>query len=475
MNSQNKNRGNKLVASIGNQVLSLFEELQLANQWQRPSILLASYRSKLVLLDAQLQLERKLRKIKQSVYRFEVNKENYDVPLFLSQYPERRETVFFISGLNNGGGSSDSNAYRALNIRRELFVDHQIRAVFWLNPVEADVLPLQALDFWSFRHRMIELPDKPTSSRIKAMLHSLNWPEWIASNISREIPNGISLREELLKEIPESKNAPAFRAELIHMLAALHWANREYNQAKKLLGSGLEITKKYSLTQLEARYYAALGLVNQGLGFPEQAISAFKASLNIDPTDATTWGDLGITYQEAQLPSEALAATIKSIELDPKKASAWKNLGNLFYASDQLKDAIHAYKISLDLDANDAKLWARLGDIYIKLNRPADALISLKKAKQRDINNPETYLKLGLVYRDLGLLNHAVRALYKTTRLDHQNSVPWKILGEIYRNDNRLLLARKAIKTARSLDPHDQTLEFALAACYIKKKKIRAS
>ena len=134
---------------------TLFEELQLATRWHRPSILLAAYRSKLVLIDAQVSLQKKLRKIKQKVYQLQVTKENYDIPLFLSQYPDRDKTIFFVSGLRHGGGLMGLNAYRALNIRRELLVDHHIRVIFWLDEAEADAIPANALDFWSFRHRMV--------------------------------------------------------------------------------------------------------------------------------------------------------------------------------------------------------------------------------------------------------------------------------------------------------------------------------
>ena len=457
--------------SVKDQITTLFEELQLAKNWQRPSILLAAYHSKLVLLDAQTQLEKKLHKLKQSIYRLEVTKDNYDIPLFLSQYPNREQTIFYISGLQNGGGTMDLNAYRALNMRRELLVDYQIRAVFWLTEDEADGLPKHALDFWSFRHRMVELNVQPSPKRIVALIKALNWPEWVAVKLSKEIPNGISLREELLKEIPDGDQAPAIRAELIHMLAGLHWANKDYNEAKRLLEFGLLITKKNLLYQLESRYYASIGLVSQSMGLPQEAIEGYQTSLKLDPTDALAWGNLGQTYLTQKLYSESLEATKKSIELDPKAAVPWEILGDLLLSSSKFDNAIQAYQNSLAIDSKDALLWVKLGDTFIKLNRPSDALIPYKKAKQLNIKDAETWIRLGTVYRDIGLLNYAVRALYKASRLEPLNATPWKILGNLYRDNNRIKTARKAYKTAQALDSQDKMVISALESCYTRKKK----
>ncbi len=465
------NPKNNHIDPIEDDITTLFEELQLASRWQRPSILLAAYRSKLVFIDAQICLEKKLRKLKQTVFHLDVNQENYDIPMFLSQYPERDRTIFFVSGLHNGGGPTDNNAYRALNIRRELLVDHQIRAVFWLNEEEADALPSKALDFWSFRHRMVELTEEPTPKRVFSLVKSLNWPYWNAAQLSKELPNAVTLREDLLNEIPDWKEAPNLRAELIHMLAALHWARQEYTESKKLLELGLGITQNNSLSQLQARYYVAIGMVAHSMGFFERAVDAYQTSLKLDPTSADAWDNLGLAYRMLQRSPEALSATNKSIESNPKLANPWKNLGILYQDSLRIDEAILAYKQSLQLDSQDAHIWTRLGDLYTTLQRPADALTPYKKAKDLNTKNPQNWLNLGLVYRELGLINNAIRAYYKAARLGPTSAIPWKNLGDIYRSNKRLKYARKAYKTASSLDPKDKDITYSLDACYTRKQK----
>ena len=462
---------NKASNPMEEDISSLFEELRLANQWHRPSILLVAYHSKLALLDAQNQLRKKLLKIKQSIFPIAVTEKNYDIPLFASNFPKRDRTVFFVTGLQNGAGPTSQNAYRALNIRRELLVDYQIRIVFWLSEEEADVLPMKALDFWSFRHRMIEVNDQPSLPRIKTLIKSLDWPDWKEKNLSEEIPEGINLRQELLGEIPDLQVTAEIRAEIIHMLAGLFWAKKEFSKAEQLLKSGLAIIQKYSLHNLDARYFTATGLVALSMGNPTQAIEASQSSIKIDPSCASAWKNLGKAYQILGLFTESIAATKQSTVLDPKDASQWQNLGDMYLRLSQYDEAIEAYQNSLAIDAKDAILWTKLGDIFRKLNRPVDALNPYRKAKNINPNDIDICFQLGLILRDIGLFNNAIRVLYKTSRLNPLFSEPWKILGEIYLNQNRKKYARKAYKTAMHIDPQDKALVIALDSCYVHKNK----
>jgi hypothetical protein len=106
---------------------------------------------------AQDLLKGSLNTLNQKVINFAVSTQNYDVPLNLAHHPERNKAVFYVSGINRGGGGDKSNAFRAMNIRRELFVDYPTRVVFWLTKAEAKSLPRLAPDFWAFRHGVVEI------------------------------------------------------------------------------------------------------------------------------------------------------------------------------------------------------------------------------------------------------------------------------------------------------------------------------
>jgi hypothetical protein len=134
----------------------LFEELSFAIQWQRPSILLAVYQSETVRAAAENALQERLGGIGQKLVQFKVGEKRYDIPRLLSRRPELACSVFSVTRLSRGGGREGANAYRALNMRREYFVDHGIRVVVWLSQSEVVDLSRHAPDFWAFRHRVVE-------------------------------------------------------------------------------------------------------------------------------------------------------------------------------------------------------------------------------------------------------------------------------------------------------------------------------
>jgi tetratricopeptide (TPR) repeat protein len=473
MNPKTRNSKNKPNDPFEEVLNTLFDELKMAARWHRPSILLVSYSSKLPLWDAQISLKKKLQKIKQTVYFLDVNEKTFDIPLILTRIPNQQKMIFFVSGLSNGGGPLSSNAYRALNIRRELLVENGIRTVFWLNEAEADALPNQALDFWAFRHRKVELPTHPTPERIATLVNNLDWPYWNQQELLKEIPSGLTLREELLKTLPDWEQTPSIKAELTHTIAGLYWAKGENQAALKLLQNGLGIAQKQlSVPLVQSRFWIGIGLVRKNMGDLGQAVEAFQKALKLDPGSSEAWSNLGTTYFDQQRPTEALSAAQKSIELNPEMTAAWNNLGDLHHRSGQYDQAIQAYKKSLSINKKDAQTWVKLGDAYLSLGMPAEAVQPFKKAKQLDIKDPASWLGLGMAYRDLGLLNNAIRALYKAGRLNPISATPWKTLGDIYRYNNRLIYARKAYKTARALDPQDQIITYSLEACYLRKRKL---
>ena len=167
----------------------LLDELDMAIRWRHPSILLAVYRSEFIRRDVEKEIRKHLIHSGHKTIPYLIDKDNFDVPLDLSRHPERSKSVFLVSGIKRGGGRGGNNAYRALNIRRELLIDYSIRSIFWLTMSEAAALPRKAPDFWAFRHRVVEFTDQPSSGkRIQALeeargktgLHSKDPRTWNA-------------------------------------------------------------------------------------------------------------------------------------------------------------------------------------------------------------------------------------------------------------------------------------------------------
>jgi hypothetical protein len=133
-------------------IARLAQEIKQSIGWNRPSILIVVCSSAKARKETQDKLANFVQSLGQTVTEYPVAPATYDIPLVLSQHPGRSKTVFFVTRLNRGGGTGNRNAFRALNMRRELLVDYPTRVVFWLTRPEAKSLALLAPDFWAFRH-----------------------------------------------------------------------------------------------------------------------------------------------------------------------------------------------------------------------------------------------------------------------------------------------------------------------------------
>ncbi len=151
-------------------ILSLMDEIKLAFQWARPSILVAVHHDGSAGQEkARVQLRKEIEAVGKKVRDIEADRENPNLIQSILKSAEQKNTVFFVSGIGGKGKSEKEDIYRALNFHREMLVDNRIVLVLWLASTEAAEIPLLAPDFWAFRHRVVEFapdrgPGKKTSS-----------------------------------------------------------------------------------------------------------------------------------------------------------------------------------------------------------------------------------------------------------------------------------------------------------------------
>ena len=361
----------------------LFEELELAVQFDRPSILLAVYRSEFVREDAEALLTEQLRGIGQAVVEYRVaNEESADIPLHLVQdytEEERAHNVFFVSGLRHGGGRNEALAYYALNIRREYLVDYRIRAVFWLTEGEAQALPRLAPDFWAFRHRSIDLIDAPAPERIPKQARNLAWRDWKSRTLREDTDTKIQLREDLLAELPEGDSTRAARFDLLYTLGSLCSAKGDHEKAVAAYHQAIDLDPKL------APPHHGLGNAYRNLKRYDEAIAAYQQAIKVDPQYAYAYTSLGNAYRDLKRYDEAIAAYQQAITLDPNHAYRHNMLGLVYRLQARYDDAIEAYRQAIALDPSDGNAYVALASIYRHLG---DSKRSAEYAAQAEARIP---------------------------------------------------------------------------------------
>ncbi len=109
------------------------------------------------------------------------------------------------------------------------------------------------------------------------------------------------------------------------------------------------------------------------------------APAEIEPESAAGWNELGNSYAWKQMYDEAISAYKRAIDLEPKYGSSYCNLGILYQQLGKHQIAVQLYKMSLELLADPqerAMSWYRLGDAYRRLKDHAHATEAYKKAEE---------------------------------------------------------------------------------------------
>jgi Flp pilus assembly protein TadD len=362
------------------------EELSLAKKWNRPSLLLATYRSEYVREYAEAVLEDLIVASNEKVARFVVEKGRFDIPAELRNSPYRRERIFFVSGLKRGGGKSGRNAYRALNLRREILVDEKIRAVFWLTAAEAHGLPRFAPDFWAFRHRVIELDDFYFQSfrNQSQMVNHLVWHDNVAQSANLEKFEPLLKEPEQLVERMKKTGSESINIKHLYLFAYMLWKVGSDQEALSLLDRGAQIAAKGSNTLLESKFTSATGIIYfQGHNY-KQAIAALKKAAAKNPDDYIIWNNLGLCLYFDGRVEGAIYAIRKAIDLNPKNAGNWHTLGIVYFDLGHLDEARLAYKRSLKYDPKNPVAWFSLGTVFIEVENRKQAFHAFRKANKID-------------------------------------------------------------------------------------------
>lgn len=226
---------------VAERIDQLAQELQMAARFDRPAILLAVFRSEWVRQEAEELLAIRLREIGQQVESVFVNPQNADLPSYLREHANSQGTVFFVSGLQFGGGQDGRNAYRALNYRREYFIDYRLRVVFWLTEQEEREVARSAPDFWAFRHRVLVFLDPPQPEQITTLASSLALQDWSDDTWDPDMTARIEWRKKLLTELPDTEEMAATRSDLLYDLSQLYINQGSYKEAENLSRQALAI------------------------------------------------------------------------------------------------------------------------------------------------------------------------------------------------------------------------------------------
>jgi len=144
-----------------------------------------------------------------------------------------------------------------------------------------------------------------------------------------------------------------------------------------------------------------------------KAIEYLKEIVAIDSADFIAWAKLGILYRERNLFEEAIAAFRKSLELKAEYTPAWINVGMIKLSQKQFESAIQIYQHAVTLEPKSARIYQLLGEAYLQNKQGSLGAEVLNKALELDPKGmAECHLQLAHLYQ-LAKANQLATKEYK--------------------------------------------------------------
>jgi len=416
-----------LINSFDERIEIIWEDLKLAIQWNRPSLLLVVYNSEYVRADAETVLKNFLIEQGQRVVHIQMD-ETPDTSFIslLRKFQTAEGHIFFI----NGSSPEQRNILAKLGNHKDILTRKKIRIVIWLTANGLVDLARNAPEIWDCRQHVIEFPDVPNSEHTLQDAVESAW-QGAGENIGlfEDTEEKISRHESVLTGLPQKAETTSTRAKLLLTLGILNWRNGNFEKADELLQDAIEAAIQLEDNCFEAECFNAIALVKFAQGKNDEAIEAYKQAIETAPDQVFVWNNLGNLCLKIMRNDEAMLAFQKTLNHNPKDSIAWNGLGTVYYRIGYIEDSIMAYQKAIEYAPALAYPWAGLGDSYASTGRDLDAITAYQKAIELNKDFIIPWLRLAGIYCRQGRNRDAIKTYQRVLAVNPNNHQIWNELG----------------------------------------------
>jgi tetratricopeptide (TPR) repeat protein len=233
--------------------------------------------------------------------------------------------------------------------------------------------------------------------------------------------------------------------------------------------------------------YYDLGLLHERSGQLDEAISAYRLSIDRNPGNVNahrrlaeifTWRgsfmeaadqyrelirirednplyhlNLGRVYDRMKKPENAVQEYVTAVRLDPNNVEGHRELAKIFLRTAQPAKSEHHYREVLRLQSEDEAAHNALITLYVKQKRYDDLTTFVKGWLDKAPDDPQRHYRLGIVYEFKKDYNLAVDQYRKSLELQPDNARMLLALGRTYMKSGRLSESREMLMAAKKADP----------------------
>jgi tetratricopeptide (TPR) repeat protein len=162
-----------------------------------------------------------------------------------------------------------------------------------------------------------------------------------------------------------------------------------------------------ALDPASAHAHSNLGNVQQALGDHAGAVESYQAALRLEPGHPQAHYNLGTALAALDRPEDAIAAYRAALRVRPDYAEALNNLAGLLQGLDRVDEAIEAYQSALAVTPDAPHLLVNLGTALRQAGRLDAAITHYERALARAPNDAEAHYNLANALLEKGQATRA--------------------------------------------------------------------
>ncbi len=265
--------------------------------------------------------------------------------------------------------------------------------------------------------------------------------------------------EQVLDE--EADNADA-----LFLLATVRLGHKEFENAAELL-------KRLTLAHpMFAEAWSGYGSALTGLGFTEEAMSAFHRALELNPALSDTHYHLAQLHFSLKEWRNAAEHFRLAVGYDPSHAQAYNELAVCFYNLGEFDSSMSACHSALMIDKGFVPAYNTLGLALLALGQSKHAEDTFRTAIRLDPRYAEAYGNLGQTFLEMGKSAQALEACIQAIQINDSLAMAHCTRGEALRRLGRLEEAMQSCQRAILADANSAEAHNCLGLVYLDSSMV---
>ncbi len=264
------------------------------------------------------------------------------------------------------------------------------------------------------------------------------------------------------------------RVKVAKAAPSLGYASAEKN--KDVLAASKELAAATKTEPAFGPAWVELGRALLLLGDAPGAEAALAKGVSLLPDEPEAHSALGVALLATGKSEQALAELTKARDLDPGSAARRGNLGTVLFMRSRVPEAIKEYEVQVQLAPDEARAHSDLGTALLAAQDMTRAESELRRAIALDPQRATFRSNLGYALQLQGKTKDATAEYRKAIELDPKLVSAWVNLATVLSRDPATRgEARRALETARKLDPTDPRVKANLEELDAVEKRAPAA